>query len=130
MKEKTLTIYKLNNAAQNPKKINKNTFEFYADKDYEIINKKNNTIHSGFYIKDIDHIVIPSNIYIKYNLIPYSYQGKESELVINAYCHIENNSDKHFATRYKILPKSSCIFYVTIVESEYEENYNLNIVDR
>jgi hypothetical protein len=130
MKEKILTIYKLNKFAQDPKKINRNTFEFYADKDHEIINKKNNTIHSGFYIQDADHIVVPSNIYIRYNLIPYSYQAKESELAINAYCHTENVSDKHFATRYKIIHKSSCIFYVTIVESEYEENYNLNIINR
>lgn len=130
MKDISLDIYKVNKLAQNPKKINRNTFEFYADKDYEIINKKNNIIHSGFYIENINHIVMPSNIYIKYDLIPYSYQSKESDLAINAYCHIDNNSDKHFARRYKILPKSSCIFYVTIVESEYEENYNFNIINR
>jgi len=130
MKEITVNIYKLNTFAQDPKKINRNTFEFYADKDYEIINKKNNTIHSGFYIEDINHIVTPSNIYIKYNMIPYTYHSKDSDLAINAYCHTKNNSDKHFAIRYKILPKTSCIFYLTIVESQYEENYNLNIINR
>lgn len=130
MRNTSLTIYKINKLAQDPKKINRNTFEFYSDKDYEIINKKNNLLHSGFYIENVNHIVTPSNIYQKYYLIPYTYQSNEPDLAINAYCYIKNNTDKHFAIRYKILPKNSCIFYVTIVESEYEENYNLNIVDR
>jgi len=129
MKDIIINIHKINSLAQNPKKINRNIFEFYADKDYEIINKKNNIIHSGFFLKSVPHIVIPSNIYIKYNLIPYPYQSIESNLCINAYCYAENNSDKHFASRYKILPKSSCIFYVTIVQSQYEENYNFNIIN-
>ena len=130
MKNQEITIYRLNRLAQNPKKINNNVFEFYADKDYEIVNEKNNTIHSGFYLANLNYVVNPSDIYLKYDCIPYSYQTSNSNIHISAYCYSKNNSDKHFATRYKILPKSSCILYVTIVSSTYEENYNLNIIDR
>jgi hypothetical protein len=130
MKNKEIIIHRLNRSAQDPKKISSNIFEFYADKDHEIINKKNNIIHSGFYLSGLNYMVTPSNIYLKYDCIPYSYQTSQSEISINAYCYSKNNSDKHFATRYKILPKGSCILYITIVSSSYEENYNLNIIDR
>jgi hypothetical protein len=128
MKNILLQLYKTGRPSVDPEKISNNTFKFYSDFDYEILPERNNLIKSGFYLKGVDFCISPTNIYNKYNSIPMGFSSNDASLDINIYCY--NPKDKnnfHFAEIGKILQKRSCIFYLNIISSNYEENYIFDI---
>lgn len=130
MKNITIPLYKINKNAIEPDKISNNIFKFYSDFDYEILPERNNIIKSGFYLKGIDFLVSPTNIYSKYNSIVSSFASNDSHLDINIYCHtLKDKNNFHFAEIGKVLQKKSCIFYLSIVVSNYEENYIFDIIN-
>ena len=130
MKNITIPLYKINKNAIEPDKISNNIFKFYSDFDYEILPERNNIIKSGFYLKGIDFLVSPTNIYSKYNSIVSSFASNDSHLDINIYCYtLKDKNNFHFAEMGKILQKKSCIFYLSLVVSNYEENYIFDIIN-
>jgi len=131
MNDIIIPILKINFSSKNPEKINNNTFKFFAEQDYDILPKTSNTISSGFYLKNILFQIIPTNIYKNINCLAYSFISEDSLLSINSYCYEELINNKYtnpFAQRRKKLEKDTCIFYLSIVSSKYEENYIFDII--
>jgi len=130
MKDIVIPLHKISRNAIEPDKISNNVFKFYSDFDYEVLPERNNIIKSGFYLKGIDFLVSPTNIYSKYNSIASSFASNDSHLDINIYCYtLKDKNNFHFAEMGKILQKKSCIFYLSLVISNYEENYIFDIIN-
>ena len=130
MKDIILPLYKTNRNAISPDKISNNTFKFYSNFDYEILPESSNIIKTGFYLKNINFCICPTNIFMNYKCIPIGFCSDNSSLDINSYCYsLKDKNNIHFAEIGKILPKMSCIFYLNIVSSSNEENYIFNIIN-
>ena len=126
-----IPIFKINTFAKNPEKLNNNTFKFFCDNDYEISQETSNLISCGFILKDILFKITPSDIYKDLNCISNSFISEGGLLVINALSYekiINNKYVNPFALSRKIIKKDTCIFYLSIVTSEYEKNYILDII--
>ena len=126
-----IPILKLNIGAKDPEKINNNTFKFFADYDYEIIPEQVNLINSGFFLKNIMFKITPSDIYKNLNCICNEFISDSNLLCLNAFSYekiIKNKYADPFAIKRKIIEKDTCIFYLSIVTSEYEKNYIFDIV--
>jgi len=129
MKDILLELRNISRGSIEPEKISNNTFKFYSDFDYEILPERNNLIKSGFYLKGVDFCISPTNIYNKYNCIPMGFCSNDASLDLNIYCYaLKDKNNFHFAEIGKVLQKRSCIFYLNILSSNYEENYIFNIV--
>jgi len=131
MNDIIIPILKTNFFSKNPEKINNNTFKFFAEQDYDISPKKINIMSSGFYLKNILFQIIPADIYKNINCLAYSFMSEDSFLSIKCYCYEELINNKYtnpFAPKRKKVEKDTCIFYLSIVSSKYEENYILDII--
>lgn len=132
MNDIIIPILKTNFSSKNPEKINNNMFKFFAEQDCDILPEASNTISSGFYLRNVLFQIIPTDIYKNINCLAESFISEDSLLSIKCYCYEEPINNKYtssFAQKRKNIKKDTCIFYLSIVSSKYEENYILDIVD-
>jgi len=125
-----LKIYKINKIAKDPEKITKNIFKFFSYRDYEIGSKKDFSISSGFMIDNIIYNITPSDCFRDFNCVASSFFSENPNLDINVHYVSKDIQDTYFPIRYKILPKNTCIFYLTIVSYPNEENIVFNVIDK
>jgi hypothetical protein len=127
----SIPILKINNLAKDPEKVNNNTFKFFSDQNYYILQEMPNLISSGFYLKNILFKIYPSDIYYNINCISSPFVSEDSLISINSYSYeklIKNKYSDPFAQKRKIIEKNTCILYLSIISSEYEKNYIFDII--
>lgn len=129
LKDIIIPLYKYNKDAKNPEKINRNTYKFFSDFDYELIPERKNFIKTGFFLKDLYAYIIPSDFHKNYDCNPTNEIIYTGEISTNVYCYTKYEKDPYFAVRFKKIEKNTCILYLNIISSSNEENYIFDIIN-